>query len=346
GSIWIDFGNDHDMDLFVAKCGCDPVDILYRNNGDGTFTNIAASAGFSDSHQSWSSAWGDFDNDGDMDVLVGSSSSGIHKLMRNNGNSTFTDITAGSGFDAFNSQSIEWTTHDFNNDGHLDVLGGGKIMLGAGDMTFTPVVGTLTNGPIGDMNNDGFLDLVSGSTCYMNNGNDNNYIKIYLTGVTSNKNGIGARVMVTSALGTQIRDMKSGDGFRYMSSITAHFGLGPDTEVSEVVVFWPSGLVQEVMAPAINGTLNIIEGISTGVTEHPASLELNIFPNPAEDVLNITSDQDLSNRIVSIFDITGKSVLTTTLRHGQVDIAGLNSGLYILQVLGDNGMLQRKFTKR
>lgn len=70
GSIWVDFDGDGDQDLFVAKCGCDPVDILYQNNGNGTFTNIAPALGFADSHQSWSSAWGDYDNDGDMDVLV------------------------------------------------------------------------------------------------------------------------------------------------------------------------------------------------------------------------------------------------------------------------------------
>ena len=346
GSIWIDFDNDHDLDLFVAKCGCDPVDILYRNNGDGTFTNIAAAAGLVDSHQSWSSAWGDYDNDGDMDVLIGSSSSGYQKLMRNNGNSTFTNITAGSGFDFFTGQSIEWTTHDFDNDGYLDVLGGTGMMRNNGDMTFTQVTGNPQNGPIGDMNNDGFLDIMSGSTCYMNNGNENNYIKIYPTGVLSNKNGIGARVQVFSALGTQIRDVKAGDGFRYMSSITAHFGLGADTEIEQVVVYWPSGLVQQVANPPINGTLNIVEGVVTGVNDLVLSPALHVFPNPAEDVLNITADRDLANHVVTVLDVTGKLVLTTTVRQGQVDITSLKSGVYVLQLLGDGAMEQHKFIKR
>lgn len=346
GSIWIDFDNDHDLDLFVAKCGCDPVDILYRNNGNGTFTNIAASAGLVDSHQSWSSAWGDYDNDGDMDVLIGSSSSGYQKLMRNNGNSTFTNITVGSGFDLFTGQSIEWTTHDFDNDGYLDVLGGTGMMRNNGDMTFSPVTGNPQNGPIGDMNNDGFLDILSGSTCYMNNGNENNYIKIYPTGVLSNKNGIGARVQVFSALGTQIRDVKAGDGFRYMSSITAHFGLGADTEIEQVVVYWPSGLVQQVANPPINGTLNIVEGVVTGVDDLVLSPTLNVFPNPADDVLNITAARDLANHIVTVLDVTGKLVLTTTVRQGQVDISSLTTGVYVLQLLGDGAMEQRKFIKR
>ena len=108
GSLWVDYDNDGDQDMFVAKCGCDPVDILMRNNGDGTFTNVAPALGLSDSHSSWSSAWGDFDNDGDMDVLIGSSGSATSKLMRNDGTS-FTNVNAGSGFDLFTGTSIEFS---------------------------------------------------------------------------------------------------------------------------------------------------------------------------------------------------------------------------------------------
>jgi len=346
GSIWTDFDGDHDIDMFIAKCGSSPPDVLCQNNGNGTFTNVAPSLGLADGQQSWSSAWGDFDNDADMDILVGSSSSGYHKLMLNSGIGTFTNITPGSGFDAFGGQTIEWTTHDFNNDGYLDVLGGGAMMLNNGDMTFSPLSIPAYNGPIGDLNNDGFLDIVNYGTCFMNDGNANNYIKIYPTGTVSNKNGIGARVQVTSAMGTQIRDVKSGDGFEFMSSITAHFGLGADTEVTEVVIYWPSGIVQTVSNPPINGILNIVEGVFTGVDDQVLSPAFTVFPNPADNVLNISADQDLGGSIVTVMDVTGKRVLTTTVRQGQVDISTLKSGMYLLQVQGDGGLLQRKFTKR
>ncbi|MBL7985154.1 MAG: VCBS repeat-containing protein, partial [Flavobacteriales bacterium] len=207
GSIWIDYDNDSDVDLFVAKCGCDPVDILMRNNGDGTFTNVAPMMNLADGHSSWSSAWGDFDNDGDMDVLIGSSGSATSKLMRNDGN-TFTSVLAGSGFDTFTGTSIEWTTHDFNNDGWLDILGGGELMLNNGDFTFTPSTANAPfAGAVGDLNNDGFLDVLSGGSMYMNTGNTNKYLRIDLVGVVSNLDGIGARVEVTTAAGTQIRDV-------------------------------------------------------------------------------------------------------------------------------------------
>ncbi|HMC96277.1 MAG TPA: VCBS repeat-containing protein, partial [Flavobacteriales bacterium] len=104
GSIWTDYDGDHDIDMFIAKCGSSPPDVLCRNNGDGSFTNVAAELGFADYQQSWSSAWGDFDNDADMDALIGSSSSGYHKLMLNDGTGHFTNITPGSGFDSFFGQ--------------------------------------------------------------------------------------------------------------------------------------------------------------------------------------------------------------------------------------------------
>ncbi|MDQ3102028.1 MAG: VCBS repeat-containing protein, partial [Bacteroidota bacterium] len=174
GSLWVDHDNDGDMDLFLSKCrgGDTPANInqLYRNNGDGTFTNIAPEVGLDDNIQTWSTAWGDYDNDGDMDMMVGAFSmvNGGHKLIRNDGNGIFTNITAGSGFDQLMDVGIENVTHDFDNDGLLDIFGAGDvIMLNNGDLTFTPVDVPMNNGPIGDLNNDGTLDIVNNNIAYM-----------------------------------------------------------------------------------------------------------------------------------------------------------------------------------
>jgi len=345
GSIWVDYDNDHDMDLFIAKCGCDPLDLLMRNNGDGTFTNVAPMLGLSDDHQSWSSAWGDFDNDGDMDMLIGSSGSTYHKLMRNDGG-TFTNVTAGSGFDTFTGTSIQWTTHDFNNDGFLDILGGGALMLGHGNFTFTQSTATSPySGPVGDLNNDGFLDIVSGSTIYMNTGNTNKHLTVNLVGTVSNRDGIGARITVTSAMGSQIREIRSGDAFSTMSSLMAHFGLGTDTEIQEVFVHWPSGIEDAVSFPAINSTLTIVEG------QHPLGVssvqkdKSNIYPNPAHEVLYLTSEKDLTNSIATVFDVTGQRVISTTLRNDRLDVSSLTNGVYMLEVQGKGELLKEKFIK-
>lgn len=344
GSVWIDYDNDGDMDCFVAKCGCDPVDLLLRNNGDGSFTNVAAELGFADNHQSWSSAWGDFDNDGDMDVLVGASSSGYHKLMRNNGNNSFTNVTLGSGVDLYNGQSIEWTTHDFNNDGYLDILGGGGMLVNQGNLTFAPEMMVPPNGSVGDLNNDGFLDIVNGNTIQFNDGNDNNWIKVNTIGTVSNRNGIGARVMVTSALGTQIRDVKSGDGFRYMSSLTTHFGIRENDEVERIEVRWPSGIVDIIENPGINTTINVVENLNTVIAERVVT-ELMIYPVPANDQLTV-SGAHASNGGVRVIDITGKEVIRTNLIANKLNVSDLRSGYYLLQVEGAEGKAQRSFTKQ
>ena len=350
GSIWVDYDNDRDLDLFLAKCrgGASQaaIDQMYRNNGDGTFTEVAESLNLANGfHQSWSGAWGDLDRDGDMDVLVGASSNafGSHKLMRNDG-STFTEVTAGSGFDTFTGLSTEWTTHDFNNDGWLDILGGGAIMLGTGDLTFAFGV-SVGSQAIGDMNNDGFLDILGSNLVRMNNTNLNNWLKVRLEGTVSNRNAIGARVMVTTALGTQIREIRSGDGFRYMSTLTAHFGLGADTEIEEVRILWPSGLETSLTDVAVNTTVDVVESITTAVpTEVPGQALFRVYPNPAEDLLYLDIGAPVSGPI-TILDVTGKTIPVTLLANNQIDIRSLASGLYALRVLHNNTLLQTQFVK-
>ena len=342
GSLWTDWDDDGDQDLFIAKCGCDPVDQIMRNNGNGTFTELNSTLGFADGHQSWSSAWGDFDNDGDMDVLVGASSSGYHKLMRNNGDGTFTNITAGSGIDAFTGQSIEWTTHDYDNDGWLDIHGGGAILRNNGDGTFTVSGNVPGNGPVADLNNDGFLDIVNGNTLQVNTPNENNWLRVRLIGTVSNKSAIGSRITITTASGSQIREIRSGDGFRYMSTLYAHFGLGTDEEVTQISIRWPSGIVQTIENPAINTLHTITEEVGTGVAEATGS-DVNVFPVPANDVLNVTGIA--ANSPVRVLDAAGRTLLTGNLLNGRINVGALPAGAYVLEATTPEGRVVRTFTK-
>lgn len=347
GSIWVDYDNDCDMDLFIAKCGSDNINQLHRNNGDGTFSFVGPEHNLNDNASNWSSAWGDFDNDGDMDGFIGASG-GTHILRRNNGDGSFTNVLAGSGFDIMTSTSIEWITHDFNNDGYLDIMGGGNVvMFGNGDLTFTPTAVQISNGAVGDLNNDGFLDIMQSGNIYYNNGNNNNYIKINTVGTVSNKNGIGARVEITSALGTQIREVRSGDGFRYMSSLNTHFGIGSDTEIEKISICWPSGLVSEILNPEINTTVTVVEEATSVGIFKPTAVDLLVYPNPATDVLYLGSSQLINRQNATVFDISGKVVLESALINDQLNVSDLNSGVYFLRVVLENGeILNQKFIKQ
>jgi hypothetical protein len=356
GSIWIDYDNDGDQDLFIAKCrggGSDAkINQMHRNNGDGTFTEVGAELGLADPLQTWSAAWGDFDNDGDMDVFVGASSfsDGRHKLLRNDLD-TFVDITAGSGYENFNPTSIENTTHDYNNDGYLDIFGAGNIiMFNNGDMTFTRSEIPGTNGPNGDLNNDGFMDFVNSSggqnRVYLNDGNDNNWLKILTQGTVSNWNGIGARVEVFTDQGKQIRDVRSGDGFGFMSSLNVHFGLGQSTTIEKVIVKWPSGIVDEIIAPDINTVLTVIEGGSPSSTEDFAAEKLEVYPNPVVNELFIPSDLSLEGASVRIFDQMGRVLINRELNEHRIDVNRLPAGAYQLVYRNAENTFLGKFIKR
>ena len=355
GSVWTDYNNDGLVDMFIAKCrgGNVPENInqLHRNNGDGTFTEVGAEVGLADNVQTWSSAWADYDNDGDMDVFVGASSTsnGSHKMMRND-DGIFVDITAETGILATMPTGTEHICHDFNNDGYVDIhLTGTTLLLNNGDMTFTHSNSAANNGPVGDLNNDGYLDIVNGwgGQVYLNQSEGNNYLKINPIGVESNKNGIGARVTVVSDLGTQIRDIKSGDGFGNMSMLTAHFGLGQDEIVESVTINWPSGVVTTLENVYANNTLNIVEIEGSVVSiEEVLAEQFNVYPNPASDFLNISSEMNFNSFPIEILDLSGKIVISTMVKDNRIALTNISTGTYLARINANGVYHQVQFVKQ
>jgi len=120
GLVFGDFDNDGNLDLFVAqKSGCK----LYKGDGKGQFTDVTKRSTALAEFDGWatSAAWGDFDNDGHLDLLVGCLN-GPNRFFRNRGNGTFEDATDKIGLDQriFNSQAV--CLVDLNNDGMLDMV--------------------------------------------------------------------------------------------------------------------------------------------------------------------------------------------------------------------------------
>ncbi|MEO5718899.1 MAG: CRTAC1 family protein [Chthoniobacterales bacterium] len=239
GIGWGDYDNDGLPDLFVARAEQGTSGItgasLYHNNGDGTFEDVTEAAGVAVTGSCWAAVWGDYDNDGYLDVFVTSSGdAGVgpgnaNKLFHNNGDGTFTNVAMGNGLALEDGVSLHkgaaWG--DYDNDGFLDLI----IKDGVG--------GEEDNGP-------GALGL---HRLFKNNGNANHFLKIILKGTQSNLNGIGARVIVTTATGVIYQQYDGGGGGQYcsQSSQPMHFGLGAATGAS-VEVHWPSGLVSNFPA--------------------------------------------------------------------------------------------------
>jgi hypothetical protein len=115
-AAWGDYNGDGKVDLFIANMGADR---LYRNDGDGTFTEVTATAGVADMAAGAAAAWGDYDKDGDLDLFV--ANEGQDFLYRNNGNGTFNEVATFSGMrDMAAGRGTAWL--DVDNDGNLDLF--------------------------------------------------------------------------------------------------------------------------------------------------------------------------------------------------------------------------------
>ena len=276
GSAWGDLDNDGDLDLWDSNLvhkyigptswPTMPYDIrgyvcddskIYRNNGAPgfNFTDVREASGIPDrpiggsgtydGDELWSGvAMGDYDNDGDLDVFVPqiyALNYAFSVLYRNNGDGTFSEMGESLGRRTFNTYGGCWC--DYNNDGMLDLIVGGGIWSNQAN----------------DVQNYEIR-------LYRNDGNSNNWITVNLTGDGNNRNGIGARVNVTSGGESQIRELEGGMGAQgHQNSIPVEFGLGSKNSIDIVEVNWPDGSVQRVMDPGINQILEIAEGAAAPV---------------------------------------------------------------------------------
>ena len=328
-----DYDNDGDLDVF---CGTQTMlnsktDFLYRNNGNGSFTDVTSASGLIVMGYSWNADWGDFDNDGDMDIYVGNSNA-ANNLFKNNGDGTFTDVSVQYGVaDPSSTFSCGWA--DYDNDGDLDLYVANasswidKLYRNDGS-TFTDVAAIVGTNDTrhssciswGDYNNDGFMDVYLNSNgsenrLYKSNaGNSNKWVIIKLQGTNSNRSAIGARVNVKTGSQSMIREVSGGSGGKGQNSLPVEFGLGSASTIDSMVVRWPSGLVQRFAGIAPNVIYSLTEGGQLVGVESPYTVpsifELRQnYPNPFNPNTTISYVLPAKNYVtLKIYNVLGREV--------------------------------------
>ncbi len=372
-AVWIDYDNDGDVDLYLSN-DKHAGNRLWRNNGDGTFTDVSVESGANIAIDSMGIGVGDYDGDGFIDLYM-TNTPGLtsikNVLLHANGDLTFSNVATSL---AVQGSRYGWGCSflDYDNDGDLDlyvvnwvdpsVTGDRTAAKNAlyrnnGNGTFTDVsaaMGVDDDGPgygvaVGDYNNDGFVDMFvtnngAPSILYRNVPTALHWLKVKTVGTTSNRDGIGARVTVTTgASTTQFRDVSGGESYLCQPSLEVEFGLAANASATRVEVRWPSGIVDRYENVAANQTLVAIEGstnalivslvdvalASDGVhVRWDASREIGVdgfrvyrrIPAGAESI--ISGD--------ALLDATAREFVDGTVQPGRVytySVAGVESGL-------------------
>jgi hypothetical protein len=242
---WLDLDADGWLDVFATNVGVsefrDGPHVLYRNDGDGTFTDVAAEAGVADLVFGWGAVAADFDNDGWEDLYyVGRAhapdavfSPGL--LLMNNGDGTFAEP---------------------------------EIPVDLGHLWTSGLV-------VGDLDGNGFPDLVAVANAapwegasgrpalLLNEGNDNHWVTVRLRGTTSGRQALGARIRAYTPGHAQLRELRAGDGYLSTSTPWPTFGLGQDTQ-ARLCVRWPDGQGEDFGTLAADQVVELVQGAGIG----------------------------------------------------------------------------------
>jgi len=293
GVAFGDYDNDGDQDLYVAN-DQDP-NFLFQNQGSGKFEETALLSGVSYSDMGKEEAgmgtiFGDYDNDGLLDLTVSNFQKETNTLYHNEGSGFFADVTTLAGIGEITYSYLGWgiAFFDYNNDGYKDIfVANGHVLdnitdidrsttypqrnllfRNLGDGTFEDVSNQSGSGltlqkvsrtvALGDYDNDGDLDILvtnwnqTADLLRNEGGNLNNWIQINVVGTKSNKSGIGTRIKLVAGNLKQYQEVQSGGSYLAFSDLRTHFGVGNAKRIDLVEILWPSGHIDKYKDLAVN----------------------------------------------------------------------------------------------
>ncbi len=337
GASWGDMDNDGDYDLFITNYGLNEstpqFNYLMRNDGIDlnnrpVMTILTENAIMQDTDFSNTSAWGDVDNDGDLDLFIGNDGGAANgyksRLYMNDGLGNFTSLSS----------------------------------IAADSATF------VYSCAFADADNDGDLDLMTGrdgaNRFFVNQSSGNHYLEIELEGDQANRSAIGATAKLKATIDQQvvwqIRDVSGQTGTGGQNSMRLHFGLGDAVVIDSLIIYWPgSGTVDRFAGLAADQILKITEGKPLTLPEKEqrvlAGFSLNQnYPNPFNPVTAIPFQLHHPAQVqLTIFDISGQIIrkdkpaaFTSGSHQITVDGKGWSSGIYWYRLTVDGKSETRK----
>jgi len=289
GVAFADYNGDGFIDIYVLNDGMQQY--LFRNNGNGTFTEVGIEAGAAlnvdgGPLSGMGVVFQDYDNDGRPDVIVTTLPRQTYAVFHNDGGGIFSDQGLQTGVSMLSGVTSGWGVglEDFDNDGQKDLfVAQGHVLENVEKIDpslhyLEPTLLALNHrgrfqqsdpgtsalvaargAAFGDLNNDGWIDAVTTvlgghPQVFMNRGGAAHWLTITLRGTRSNRDGLGARVQVNG----QTRFATTSGSYESANDKRLHFGLG-SVKTANIEIFWPSGIHQILNDVAADQFLEVSE---------------------------------------------------------------------------------------
>lgn len=390
---WCDFDMDDDMDLYLSNYRLQP-NFLFVNEGELEFSEEGEDRGVRGYNNGGTyghtigSSWGDIDNDGDFDLIVGNfahpwglPSQDMVMLCRNSGHPdyTFEDINRNEGAGIEFCETVFCPSFgDYDNDGFLDlfissVYDGRQpfIYKNNGDGTafentnyesgFHGICYNSYGVSWCDFDHDGDLDIAIGNGgLFENTTESGNWTELILQGTsqTVNKFAFGSQAVIYSSDQQFLRQVEGGSGAESsQNAMTLHFGLGEVNRIDSLVVNWMGGGVDRYYDLRVNRRWNVVEGeelavapVNPGEINLPSHFELtNPYPNPFNSSITISFNLNYASSVtIDIFDMGGRKIEMLADQDYSVgnhsltwNASQLGSGNYLIQARHSGGIVSR-----